>query len=206
MIRPERLTIKAQEAFRDAGELARSRGNPVVNDAHLLAVLLTQDEGVVRPLLQKAGLNLTAVAEAVEREVGRFPTQSGGGAEPSFSREVQRIFDRADAETKKLGDQYISTEHLLLAMADEKGTTAAEYSHRPEHQSRRSAPRAAGCSGLAPGHRSVAGGEVSGPGEVHPQPDRRGPEGKARSGHRPGRGDPAGACRCCPGGRKTTRS
>ncbi|HWN19901.1 MAG TPA: Clp protease N-terminal domain-containing protein, partial [Gemmatimonadales bacterium] len=123
MIRPERLTIKAQEALRDAGELARSRGNPVVNDAHLLAVLLQQDEGVVRPLLQKAGLNLTSVAEAVERELGRFPTQSGGGGEPSFSREVNRIFDRADAEAKKLGDQYISTEHLLLAMAEEKGTT-----------------------------------------------------------------------------------
>jgi ATP-dependent Clp protease ATP-binding subunit ClpB len=123
MIRPERLTIKAQEALRDAGELARSRGNPVVNDAHLLAALLAQDEGVVRPLLQKAGLNLTAVAEAVEREVARFPSQSGGGVEPSFSRELQRIFDRADAEAKKLGDQYISTEHLLLAMADEKGTT-----------------------------------------------------------------------------------
>ncbi|MGH9893743.1 MAG: Clp protease N-terminal domain-containing protein, partial [bacterium] len=124
MIRPERLTIKAQEALRDAGELARSRGNPVVNDAHLLAALLAQDEGVVRPLLQKAGLNLTAVAEAVEREIARFPSQAGDGVEPSFSREVHRIFDRAEAEAKKLGDAYISTEHLLLAMADEKGTTA----------------------------------------------------------------------------------
>ena len=123
MIRPERLTIKAQEALRDAGELARSRGNPVVNDAHLLSTLLSQDEGVVRPLLQKAGLNLTALAEAIERELVRFPTQSGNGAEPSFSRELQRIFDRADGEARKLGDQYISTEHLLLAMADEKGTT-----------------------------------------------------------------------------------
>ena len=123
MIRPERLTIKGQEALRDAGELARSRGNPVVNDAHLLTALLAQDEGVVRPLLQKAGLNLTALTEAVERELARFPTQSGNGAEPSFSREVQRIFDRADGEASKLGDQYVSTEHLLLAMADEKGTT-----------------------------------------------------------------------------------
>ena len=122
MIRPERLTIKAQEALRDAGELARARGNPVVNDAHLLSALLAQDEGVVRPLLQKAGLNLTSLADQLERELARFPTQSGGGAEPSFSREVQRIFDRADAEARKLGDQYISTEHLLLAMAEEKGT------------------------------------------------------------------------------------
>ena len=60
MIRPERLTIKAQEAFRDAGDLARRRGNPVVNDAHLLAALLAQAEGVVQPLLQKLGLNVTA--------------------------------------------------------------------------------------------------------------------------------------------------
>ena len=123
MIRPERLTIKAQEALRDAGELARSRGNPVVNDAHLLFTLLGQDEGVVRPLLQKAGLNLSALAEAIERELARFPIQSGTGAEPSFSRELQRIFDRADTEARKLGDQYISTEHLLLAMSEEKGTT-----------------------------------------------------------------------------------
>jgi ATP-dependent Clp protease ATP-binding subunit ClpB len=124
MIRPERLTIKGQEALRDAGELARSRGNPVVNDAHLLAALLAQDEGVVQPLLQKAGLNVTAIRQEVEREIGRFPTQAGGGAEPSFSREIQRIFDRADAEAKKLDDAYVSTEHLLLAMAEEKGTTA----------------------------------------------------------------------------------
>jgi ATP-dependent Clp protease ATP-binding subunit ClpB len=124
MIRPERLTIKAQEALRDAGELARTRGNPVVNDAHLLAALLAQDEGVVQPLLQKAGLNVTGIRQEVEREIGRFPTQAGGGVEPSFSREIQKIFDRADAEAKRLDDAYISTEHLLLAMAGEKGTSA----------------------------------------------------------------------------------
>ncbi|HSJ75781.1 MAG TPA: Clp protease N-terminal domain-containing protein, partial [Gemmatimonadales bacterium] len=124
MIRPERLTIKAQEALRDAGELARARGNPVVNDAHLLAALLAQDEGVVQPLLQKAGLNVTAIRQEVEREIARFPTQAGGAGEPSLSREIQRVFDRADAEARKLDDAYVSTEHLLLAMAEEKGTTA----------------------------------------------------------------------------------
>jgi ATP-dependent Clp protease ATP-binding subunit ClpB len=124
MIRPERLTLKAQEAFRDAGEAARRRGNPVVNDAHLLAALLAQPEGVVQPLLQKAGLNLTAISQGVERELARFPTQQGSGAEPTFSRELNRVFDRADAEAKKLGDAYISTEHLALALAEEKGTTA----------------------------------------------------------------------------------
>src|SRR3954453_19235098 len=103
MIRPERLTIKAQEALRDAGELARARGNPVVNDAHLLAALLAQPEGVVQPLLQKLGLNVSPPRVGVERELDRFPRQEGG-AEPSFSRELQRAFDRADADASKLGD------------------------------------------------------------------------------------------------------
>jgi ATP-dependent Clp protease ATP-binding subunit ClpB len=125
MIRPDRLTIKAQEAFRDAGDLARRRGNPVVNDAHLLAALLAQPEGVVQPLLQKAGLNVTGLGQEVERELDRFPRQEGG-AEPSLSRELQRIFDRADADAAKLGDTYVSTEHLLVAMAEERGTALRE--------------------------------------------------------------------------------
>ena len=123
MIRPERLTIKAQEAFRDAIAAARGRGNPVVNDAHLFAALLGQTEGVVQPLLQKAGLNLTALGEAIERELAKFPTQSGGG-EPTVSRELHAVFDRAEKDAKALGDAYVSTEHLLLALVEEKGTAA----------------------------------------------------------------------------------
>ena len=123
MIRLERLTIKAQEAFRDAIAAARGRGNPVVNDAHLFAALLGQTEGVVQPLLQKAGLNLTALGEAIDRELAKFPTQSGGG-EPTVSRELHAVFDRAEKDAKALGDAYISTEHLLLALVEEKGTAA----------------------------------------------------------------------------------
>ena len=126
MIRPERLTIRGQEAFRDAGDAARKRGNPVVNDAHLFAALLAQEDSVVRPLLQKAGLNVTALVAAVDQEIARFPTQAGGGAEPTFSRELHRVFDRADEEAKALGDAYVSTEHLLVALAEERGTTARE--------------------------------------------------------------------------------
>ncbi|MFI5234865.1 MAG: ATP-dependent chaperone ClpB [Gemmatimonadales bacterium] len=123
-MRPERLTLKAQEAFRDAVADARRRGNPVANDAHLLAALLAPTEGVVRPLLQKVGLNVTELATQVEREIARFPTQSGDGAEPTTSREVNAAFDRAEREAKALGDAYISTEHLLLALTEEKGTAA----------------------------------------------------------------------------------
>ncbi|MFZ5623919.1 MAG: ATP-dependent chaperone ClpB [Gemmatimonadota bacterium] len=124
-MRPERLTIKATEAFRDASVEAQRRGNPVVNDAHLFAALLAQDEGVVRPLLQKAGLNVSQLAEAVGRELDRLPRQSGG-AEPTLSRELHQVFDRAEKEAKELEDAYVSTEHLLLALVDTKGTTARE--------------------------------------------------------------------------------
>jgi ATP-dependent Clp protease ATP-binding subunit ClpB len=124
MIRPERLTIKGQEAFRDAVALARARGNPVVNDAHLFAALLAQDEGLVQPLVQKAGVNVTGLVDAVERELAKFPSQTGAGAEPSLSRELNAVFDRAEREAKALGDAFVSTEHLLLALVEEKGTAA----------------------------------------------------------------------------------
>ncbi len=124
MIRPDRLTIKAQEAFRDASQLAAARGNPVVNDAHLFMALLNQDEGVIQPLLQKAGVNVTALRDSTDREIAKFPTQEGAGGEPSYSRELNKVFDHAEKEAKDLGDAYISTEHLLIALVEEKGTTA----------------------------------------------------------------------------------
>src|SRR6266702_3398860 len=126
MIRPERLTIKAAEALQQAASLARARGNPVVNDAHLFHVLLDQEEGIVVPLLQKTGLNVTQLKAETAREVERFPQQSGAVAEPTMSRELSRVLDRADEDAKALGDAYVSTEHLLLALADEKGTTARQ--------------------------------------------------------------------------------
>jgi ATP-dependent Clp protease ATP-binding subunit ClpB len=126
MIRPERLTVKAAEALQQAGTLARERGNPVINDAHLFAALLAQEDGIVVPLIQKTGLNVTQLQAETERELARFPTQSGGAAEPTLSRELTRVLDRADEAAKALGDAYVSTEHLLLALADEKGTTARQ--------------------------------------------------------------------------------
>ncbi len=126
MIKPERLTVKAGEALQQASSLARARGNPVINDAHLFLALLSQDDGIVVPLLQKAGLNVTQLAADTQREIDRFPKQSGSTAEPTLSRELSRLLDRAENEAKSLGDAYVSTEHLLLALAEEKGTTAGQ--------------------------------------------------------------------------------
>jgi ATP-dependent Clp protease ATP-binding subunit ClpB len=119
MINADRLTVKSAEALNEAIALARRAGNPLVYDLHLLFALLGQDEGIVVPILQKLGVNVTQLREQVEREMGRFPKQSS--AQPSMSREMNQILDRAEDEAKKLGDEYISTEHLLLALADTKG-------------------------------------------------------------------------------------
>jgi ATP-dependent Clp protease ATP-binding subunit ClpB len=119
----EKLTIKSAEALQAARSLARTRGNPVANDAHLFAALLEQDEGIVAPLLGKVGLNVAKLKADVARELERFPTQSGG-AEPQLSREVLQAIDRAEGEAAKLGDEYTSTEHLLLGLVETKGTAA----------------------------------------------------------------------------------
>src|SRR5512134_512455 len=126
MIRSDRLTVKAAEALQQAAQDARSRGNPVVNDAHLFRALLGQEDGIVVPLLQKAGLNVAQLTAETDREIERFPKQSGTAAEPHLSRELSGVLDRADRDAKELDDAYVSTEHLLLALAEEKGTTARQ--------------------------------------------------------------------------------
>ena len=119
MINPDRLTVKSGEAFNEAVSAAGRAGNPVVYDLHLLLALLAQDEGIVVPVLQKLGVSVTALRAKAEAEIARYPKQSD--AQPNLSRELSQIFDRAEKEAKSLGDEYVSTEHLLLALSDVKG-------------------------------------------------------------------------------------
>ena len=91
MINPEKLTVKAGEAFNEAITLARRNGNPVVYDLHLLAALLEQDESIVVPVLQKLGASVTALREQVAREIDRYPKQSD--AQPTLSRELNQVYD-----------------------------------------------------------------------------------------------------------------
>jgi ATP-dependent Clp protease ATP-binding subunit ClpB len=125
MIQPDRLTVKAGEALQQAIALASTRGNPVVNDAHLFSALLEQDEGIVVPVLQKAGLNVSELRAEVERELDRLPRQSGGGS-PTVARELSAALDAADREARALGDAYVSTEHMLVGLVEIKGSTARE--------------------------------------------------------------------------------
>src|SRR5690606_15487942 len=123
MINPDRLTVKSGEALNEALSLARRAGNPLVYDLHLFSALLEQDEGIVVPMLQKLGARIPALREEIARELDRYPKQSD--AQPSLSRELNQVLDRAEQEMRALGDEYVSTEHLLLALADSRGTDSA---------------------------------------------------------------------------------
>jgi ATP-dependent Clp protease ATP-binding subunit ClpB len=120
MISSDRLTVKAAEALNEALAIARRTGNPLVYDAHLLLALLQQEEGIVVPLLHKIGGNVSDLRSRVEREIARYPKQTG--AQPTLSRELHQVMDKADEFAKSLGDEFVSTEHLLVALADVRGT------------------------------------------------------------------------------------
>ena len=117
---PDRLTVKSSEALTDAISQARRNGNPQVHDTHLLLALLAQNEGIVVPILQKLGVGITPLREALEREIARYPRQTD--AQPGLARELNAVLDNSEKEAKTLGDEYVSTEHLLIALADTKGT------------------------------------------------------------------------------------
>ncbi len=120
MINSERLTVKSAEALNEALSHARTQGNPLMYDTHLLHALLGQDESIVVPVLQKLGVSVAALREAIDREIARYPKQSG--AQPTAARELNAVLDRAEKEAAELGDEYVSTEHMLLALAETKGT------------------------------------------------------------------------------------
>jgi len=124
-MRTDKLTIKSQEALAEAQSLAGSRGHGEIQPAHLLRALCNQPEGSTVPVLQKLGVSLDQLGSALEAVLSRLPKVSGG-AQPQISRNLSRVLEKAFAEAEALKDEYVSTEHLLLAIAGEKGEPAAE--------------------------------------------------------------------------------
>ena len=119
---PNRWTLKTQEAFQVAMDNARARSHPEVTPDHLLAALLRQEDGVVLPVLQKAGVAPLTIRNRTEDALGRLP-KAYGGAEPQLSRATRDVLEAADRERAELHDEYLSTEHLLLALADKVGVS-----------------------------------------------------------------------------------
>jgi ATP-dependent Clp protease ATP-binding subunit ClpB len=114
----DRFTIKAQEAIAAAGQLAERRRNPQVTPEHLLSVLLEQDGGVVAPVLAKLGADMGALRSQVNADLDALPTMTAGGEAAGPSSELVRVLREAEEEMRDLKDEYVSTEHLLLALAE----------------------------------------------------------------------------------------
>lgn len=116
-MRFDRLTIRGQEAVQEAIGIAEKNQNQQVEPEHILSAMFEQKEGVVRPILGKLGANLSAIVSEIDAAVEKFPKVSGG--QQYFSSRTNTIMQAAQKEAEAMSDEYISTEHLLMTIADE---------------------------------------------------------------------------------------
>jgi len=122
-IRWEKFTVKSQEAVQAASQLAAEHGNPEILPLHLLAALIEDREGIIVPVLEKVGVPASQLRLKVQEALDKLPKVSGG-AQPTASAALNRVFERAFKEAENFKDEYVSTEHLLLALAEAKNDGA----------------------------------------------------------------------------------
>jgi ATP-dependent Clp protease ATP-binding subunit ClpB len=117
-----KLTVKAQEAFQSAIEIAQNYGNQVIEPEHLLASLIQESGGLADTIMKKTGGNANAIKLKVNESMESLPKVSGAGVgNQQMSQNTAKLFDTAADEAKKLQDEYVSTEHLLIALSEDKG-------------------------------------------------------------------------------------
>jgi ATP-dependent Clp protease ATP-binding subunit ClpB len=127
----EKFTLKAQEALQQAKAVAERKNHQQIDVEHLLLALLEQKEGIAIPILQKLGANIDLIISQLEGELNRIPKVTGGGAGQVYlSSRLNEIFDAAWKEAERLMDEYLSTEHLLIAIADEKRGASSQILQR----------------------------------------------------------------------------
>jgi ATP-dependent Clp protease ATP-binding subunit ClpB len=127
----EKFTLKGQEALQEAKAIAERKNHQQIDVEHLLLALLEQKEGIVIPILQKLGANIDLIVSQLEGELNRIPKVTGGGVGQVYlSSRVNEIFDAAWKEAERLTDEYLSTEHLLIAIADEKRGPSSQILQR----------------------------------------------------------------------------
>lgn len=123
-IKWEKLTVKSQEAVQGAVSHASENGNPEVLPLHLMAALLEDREGVVIPVLDKLGVPVEQLLSGINSAIGKLPKVQGG-TQPALAQATQKVLEQAFKEADNFKDDYVSTEHLLLALAKQKGDAVA---------------------------------------------------------------------------------
>jgi ATP-dependent Clp protease ATP-binding subunit ClpB len=129
MLRFEKMTVKAQEAVQAAQEIAAQHDNQQIEPIHLLAALVAQEGGVVPPLVSKLGIRPEVLSQDIEREIARLPKVQGFGQQ-HMGNAVNRVLERALKEADNFKDEYVSTEHLFLAIASEDRDPAGQLLKR----------------------------------------------------------------------------
>jgi len=119
-MRLDKLTTKLQQALADAQSLAVGNDNQYIDPVHLLTALLNQDDGATSSLLQRAGVNVPGLASGLKSGMDRLPKISGSGGEVQIGRELASLLNLADKEAQKHSDQFIASEMVLIALADDK--------------------------------------------------------------------------------------
>ncbi|MFW5689741.1 MAG: ATP-dependent Clp protease ATP-binding subunit, partial [Spirochaetota bacterium] len=112
----DRLTVKAQGVIQDAAALVHRTDNPTLDLEHLLLAMIEQEDGVIPPLLNRIGVRPADLKGRVQGAINKKPRMEGSAAQPQLSPQVSRLLVKAEDEAKALDDEYVSTEHLLLAM------------------------------------------------------------------------------------------
>ncbi|ACM19152.1 ATP-dependent chaperone ClpB [Geotalea daltonii FRC-32] len=125
MIRPEKMTIKTQEALSQAQEAAAQRGNSAIEPEHLLSAMLGQEGGLTGSILQKMGVTPNLVNERLAEALRKLPRASGATMQVFLSPTLNHVLDAAQKEADTMKDAFVSTEHLLLALVGEKGSIIA---------------------------------------------------------------------------------
>ena len=120
-MRLDKLTIKSQEALQQAQGLAEKRNHQAIDVEHLLFALMGQKEGVVLAILQKLGVPLGMVTERLEKALDRMPQITGAAGQTYITPRLKKVIESAESEAEALKDEYVSTEHLLLAMVQDSG-------------------------------------------------------------------------------------
>jgi ATP-dependent Clp protease ATP-binding subunit ClpB len=119
-IRWDKFTLKSQEAIQKASSLANENGQPEVLPIHLLMALVEDKEGIIVPLLQKIGVPTEQLVSSARQAIDKLPKVSGAASEPGLSASMQKVLNDASKEAQDFKDEYVSTEHLLLALAQNK--------------------------------------------------------------------------------------
>ncbi|HWS12235.1 MAG TPA: Clp protease N-terminal domain-containing protein, partial [Rhodocyclaceae bacterium] len=122
-MRFDKLTTKFQQALADAQSIAVGRDHATIEPQHLLLALLDQEDGATSSLLQRAGCNVGALKQALERSVERLPKVQGTGGEVQVGRDLSNLLNLTDKEAQKRGDQFIASEMFLLALTEDQGET-----------------------------------------------------------------------------------